>query len=109
MYKTLFLTREIENNTINVLQEWFDSLEDGTANTRTPDFNYEIYFSDAEINELINKIDNEFSNELTKNYKYWNEIMSISQPPRFFRLEGGTRLAFVQDLHKEVKDWDIDE
>ena len=114
---------------MDVLEEWFDAIEDGTANDRMPDLMGKRY-SEEEIDSTIRSIDLYFEGQL-HNLTYWawqgekgreyveldrdtNEfkVMSkieprgvpIDTPPEFNRIEGIAREAFVQDVKAKMEE-----
>ncbi len=81
---------------IDVMDEWFWAIEDGSANQRTPDLDGRR-FSEQECDELIHLIDDYSDAQLALG---WGKNKGIDVGPGFERLEGSAREAFTQDVYR---------
>jgi hypothetical protein len=82
---------------IDVLQEWFQALEQGTADTRMPDPAYRWRRhcpSIEEIDTLIREIDQYIERE----WRNWGKARGFEAPAELWRLAPPARLALMQDL-----------
>ena len=97
---------ELVKRVIACLQEWFNAIEDGTANDRLPDPNGRR-FTEKETEEFIKVIDDYTEWEVTQHKDYHGRqgiVMTgvpMDLPTTFYELEGASREAFMQDV-KEV-------
>jgi hypothetical protein len=97
---------------IDILDDWFWAMENGTANDRLPDPDG-AHYSEEYIDGFIRLIDGFFENELRKHARYWQgkdfqkptlkHGKAIDIPPDFNRLKGLSREAFVQEIKLMTK------
>lgn len=79
-----------------VLQEWFERLEDGTTENYLPDFSYSRTWTEEELQGLVTDID-------TYVFAQHNWVRTVrfyhtQQGPGYARLAPPQRLAFAQHL-----------
>jgi len=86
---------------IGVLQDWFEAMEEGTANHRHPSIGCSV--TDEQANRLIGAIDDSFENEITKYPEYWANRKQVEAPPQFSRLELHARRALAEDLRSVLE------
>jgi heme oxygenase len=84
---------------IGVLQDWFEAMEEGTANHRHPSIDCTI--TDEQANRLIGTIDESFEDEITKYPEYWAK-REAERPPEFSRLELHARRALAEELRRVI-------
>ena len=82
---------------IGILQDWFEAMEEGTANHRQPSIGCTV--TDEQANRLIALIDDSFESEITKYPEYWANRKQVDEPPQFSRLDLHARRALAEDLH----------
>jgi len=95
---------------IAVLEDWYQAIEEGTANKRMPNPTARR-FSDAECAKLLRIIDEYIQWELDFHPAYWSHYspnrvdkLAISAPAQMYRIEGNAREAFAQDVDKKLKE-----
>ena len=94
---------------IDVMEEWFVAIEDGSANLRYPD-PLGVRYTEVEADAFVKLVDDFYEDEVVGHYSYWQSIglkskgKSIDATPDFKRLEGASREAFMQDIKKRVKE-----
>jgi hypothetical protein len=81
---------------IQVLDNWFWMIEDGTAQKRFPNPKNKI--PKKEVDEVISYIDKEIDYEVTQHTAYFGDGRGIHEKADFRRLKGTAREAFVQDV-----------
>lgn len=96
-YTTQVKWEALVRRVIGVLQEWYDAIEEGTANYRLPSAGCPI--SDEQADALIQVIDQFFVDEYTEYNEYWTKRMLVDAPPEFSRLEITARKALAEDLY----------
>ncbi len=111
------ISAEKAQRIIDILDEWFWAIENGTANRRRPDPDGQRYDADY-VDNFIRTVDEFFKDELRRNARYWRgEVIKkpdlksgkpIDIPPEFNRLEGAAREAFVQEVKLMTKWLDIE-
>lgn len=89
---------------MNVLEDWFNAIEEGTANNRMPNPNGKMF--DEEIcDKLIKEIEEQTTYEVYFNNTYHAKVgmategVVMDAPSGFDRLEGQARQAFAQDIY----------
>lgn len=93
---------------MEIMDEWFWMLENGTAQSKHPDMGDPI--SQQETEHIIKTIDDFILNEVTKYPGYFRRVgmytkdKTIDLPADFNRLEGGARLAFAQAVRGVIKE-----
>lgn len=93
---------------IDVMEEWFQAIEAGTANDRIPNPDDKSP-SMEEANKMIEKIDKFIEQEVTEHDDYWERTgmafkgKPIDKPSDFKRLVGLSRIAFAQDIKRAKK------
>lgn len=94
---------------IDVLEEWFWAIEDGSANQRMPDPDGEK-ISAGRIDALIDTIDKFIEGQVTYSAVYFankgkeTKGKPMNEPAEFNRLEGAAREAFAQDVFRKIKE-----
>lgn len=86
---------------IDVLQEWFLALEDGTVATRLPDPAYRWHRrqpSVEEIDALVCEIDQYIERE----WRSWGKARGFGATAELSRLPTQARIALMQDLDRVI-------
>lgn len=86
---------------IGVLQDWFEALEEGTANQRYPSLDCMV--DDEVANSLVAVIDGAFEHEITSYGEYWRERKGVEATPEFSRLELHAKRALAEDLRRVLE------
>ncbi|KKN57546.1 hypothetical protein LCGC14_0560920 [marine sediment metagenome] len=84
---------------IEVMEDWFQAIENGTAHLRMPG---PKRLSEEEVERTIKYLDDEFQKEIDSHAGHWR-LRGIDTSPCFNRLEGTSREAFVQDIKRTKK------
>lgn len=98
--------------TIDLLEEWFVAMEDGTVVHRLPDEHYQRRagkpsWTEEELDLLVTAIDREFDREL--GWSGRNIQMRCTAGPGFSRLAPPQRLALAQALDATLAQFDTPE
>jgi len=94
---------------IDVMEDWFQAIEAGTANKRLPDISGTRYTKE-EVDDFIDRIDKFFESELSHHADYHARIgirtsgVPMNVPPEFNRLRGAAREAFMQALRAKLRE-----
>jgi len=82
---------------IQLMDNWFWAIEDGSAQRRVPDVNGERY-PEWRVNSFIRDLDYYCSYQISASPHYFTTERGIDVPPEFDRLQGAAREAFMQAL-----------
>lgn len=92
---------ELQKALIKVLDDWFQAVQDKTANLRLPDVSGDRY-SKEQVDKFIKTLD-DYSQEQVDSYPtYFHRVgmetygKEITEPTNFNELEGEAREAFMQ-------------
>jgi hypothetical protein len=85
---------------IETAEEWFQAMQNGTANLRLPDPSYRR-FTQQECDEFIEWLDDYFTHQV-EDYGSYFIPRGCLYPADWKRIEGGSREAFLQDLKKAL-------
>lgn len=92
---------EINDEFFAILNKYYKSILSGKQIEPHLD---KMVFSDEKVNKAIDAIDTAFQEELTLNRLHWWD-KGIDCIADFSRLQGGSRLALVQELSEFYKDY----
>lgn len=103
------ITEAQAGSIVGVLEDWFNAIEGGYADLRTPDpFGEKV--SPEKADELIAVIDDYIAFELHEHPDFharagWeSKGKTMDMPADFNRLEGASRIAFAQDVFKKIRE-----
>lgn len=104
---------EFKERTIAILQDWFQALENGTAEYRNPDPRFvrpndKPPYTDEEVDRVIAALDEEIDGEIQRNKSHW-AAKGIQIGSAFARLAPLQRRALVEDLARVVAQWQREE
>jgi hypothetical protein len=85
------------NEVIDIMDKWFWLIEDGKADNHLPNPTG-MKVTMEEANQVIDFIDKEITYEVTTHKDYFGITRGIDTPADFNRLEGASRVAFVQQI-----------
>lgn len=90
-----------------VLRDWFDALQDGTAHYRMPDPSYKRPegcepWTNGRIATMLLDIDEYVAAPAQRNYAKANYGIVADAGPGYMRLEHAQRIALAQDLERAI-------